>query len=546
MVMALMLAGGCGGTGTTPQVSTTAGTTTAASSTAAPASTTTTEAPEPTTEPSSSTTPTTLPPLPSPLAVPVDADTLVHLDAGRGAVWVTGSKQGIPYLHRVNPATGTVDASWPLGSAPADWGMLRLAVGDEYVWVVLRATVVRVDPETGLMESIVFGRSDGQGNWLEYPWDVAVGEGAVWVVTVRQETDPVSHLYRVDPGFTDRDEAITGHVELGPGLVGDVLPMDGRVWVVSEGTGSRCRLIALSSSALTVDLQAAVTGGCATPYASLAAAGGYLGLTDESSQLVRWVDPETGDEVHRISLQSNGLAVHAADTMWVGAYDDEAGGAVWGIGDGDLQIWSYTALDGYPIDLAATDEAIWVIMGEEPPTLWRVVPEVAPPDLLPLMPPCSAEHLTPDLPPVPGLPGPVDDMRRAVAAAAVACDIDALADLGRPGVFQWSIDPNAADDPAGYWRFLEFEFGAMPLAALVDLLRLPHGVLDDQGTLVFVWPSAAAYDDWASVPAADREVLAALYSPEDLEAFAAENLYLGSSLGIDENGDWRWFLISGN
>jgi hypothetical protein len=539
VVMVLTMGGACGGTEAEPDGWTTAGTT------VAPTSTTGGEALVPTTELQASTTQTTLRAMPARLAVDIDADVLVHLDAGLGAVWVMGAKQGIPYLYRVNPATGVVDASWALGSEPADWGMLRVAAGDEYVWVVLRATVVRVDPDAGPMESIVFGRSDGQGTWLEYPWDVVVGEGSAWVVTVNQEAGSVSYLYRVDPGFTDRDEAVTGHVELGPGFVGDVLPMDGRVWVVPEGSGGECRLIALDPSALTVDLQTTVTGDCATPYVALAAGGGYLAVTDGSSQLARWVDAGTGDEVHWLDLQSNGLVAHAADTMWVGAYGENVGAAVWGVGDGNLEIWSFTPLDRYPIDMAVTDEAVWVIM-EEPPALLRVVPEPAPPDLVPPTPRCSAGTLTADVPNVPGMPRPVDDMRRAIAAAAVACDIDGLADLGRPGDFWWSVDPNAAGDPADYWRFLEYELGAAPLAGLVGLLGLPYGVLDDHGVLVFVWPSAAAYDDWASVPAADREALAALYSPEDLEAFAAENLYLGSSLGIDENGDWRWFLVPGN
>jgi hypothetical protein len=539
VVAVLTLGGGCGEPGVEPDASTTT-----AAATTLPL-TTAEETWAPTTEPTASSTRATLPSLPARVAVDIDADALVHLDAGLGAVWVMGAKHGIPYLYRVDPATGVVDASWALGSEPADWGMLRVAVGDEFVWVVLRATVVRVDPEAGSMESIVFGRNDGQGNWLEYPWDVVVGEGAAWVVTVSQEAGPVSHLYRVDPGFTDPDRAVTGHVELGSGFIGDVLPMDGRVWVVPEGSGGRCRLIALNPSALTVDLQTTVTGDCATPYAALAAGGGYLAVTDGSSQLVRWVDPGTGDEEHWMDLESNGLVAHAADTMWVGAHSDDVGAAVWGIGDGDLKIWSLTPLDRDPADMAVTDEAVWVIM-EEPSVLLRVVPEPSPPDLVPPTPGCSAEDLNVDLPNAPGMPGPVDDMRRAMAAAAVACDIDRLADLGRPGDFWWSVDPNAANDPADHWRFLEYEFGAAPLAGLVDLLGLSPGVLEDQGVLIYVWPSAAAYDDWASVPVVDREVLAALYSPEDLEAFAAENAYLGSSLGIDENGDWRWLLIPGN
>jgi hypothetical protein len=138
------------------------------------------------------------------------------------------------------------------------------------------------------------------------------------------------------------------------------------------------------------------------------------------------------------------------------------------------------------------------------------------------------------------LPVAVDEMRTAIRDAAWACDFDALAALGLPGEFLWSLSPNAADNPADHWRFMEPGAGA--LAGILHLFALPYGVREIDGVDVYEWPSAAAYPDWSSVPESDRSVLAGVYSPEDLERFALDDFYGGPQLGIDELGDWRWYL----
>ena len=138
------------------------------------------------------------------------------------------------------------------------------------------------------------------------------------------------------------------------------------------------------------------------------------------------------------------------------------------------------------------------------------------------------------------LPEPVDQMRRAIVADAVACDIDALASLGLEGSFVWALDPNAADHPADYWRFLEFEYRSDALYELVLLFTFPVGVIDVGTYDIYVWPSAAAYDDWESVPLDERESIAWFLGEEYLEMIEAENFYMGPSIGIDESGDWVW------
>ena len=139
-----------------------------------------------------------------------------------------------------------------------------------------------------------------------------------------------------------------------------------------------------------------------------------------------------------------------------------------------------------------------------------------------------------------GLPEPVDQMRRAIVAAAVACDLDALAALGLDGAFVWALDPNAANHPADYWRFLEFEYGSDALYELVLLFTFPWGVIDVGTYDIYVWPSAGAYDDWASVPEEERASIEWFLGEEYLEMIEAENYYLGPSVGIDDSGDWLW------
>lgn len=140
----------------------------------------------------------------------------------------------------------------------------------------------------------------------------------------------------------------------------------------------------------------------------------------------------------------------------------------------------------------------------------------------------------------PDMPEPVDQMRRAIVAAAVACDIDALAALGLDGAFVWALNPNAAEHPADYWRFLEYEYGSEPLYELVLLFTFSWGVIDAGTHDIYVWPSAEAYDDWSSVPEDERDAIAWFLGEEFLEIIESENYYLGPSIGIDDSGDWLW------
>ncbi|MFQ5947383.1 MAG: hypothetical protein ACE5KX_00800, partial [Acidimicrobiia bacterium] len=151
---------------------------------------------------------------------------------------------------------------------------------------------------------------------------------------------------------------------------------------------------------------------------------------------------------------------------------------------------------------------------------------------------CSASELAADPSDQAGLPEPVAEIRRLIVAAAVACDYEALASLALAGDEPFIFSFGDGDDPAAFWRDAE-ALGAEDLRFLVELLDRPFTfALGD-----YVWPSASVYEDWASVPEADREALKPLYDEEDFLFFEEAEGYIGSRVGITEEGDWIFFVV---
>lgn len=162
--------------------------------------------------------------------------------------------------------------------------------------------------------------------------------------------------------------------------------------------------------------------------------------------------------------------------------------------------------------------------------------------------PCSAEGMAQDLRDEPELYVVVDATRRAIFHTAVACDFEGLAALAQPGGFVWMGAPTPGDDPTEYFRIQEENAGV--LALMLNLFSAPFGVAPIDGVNVYVWPSAAAYADWASVPEEARQGLVDLYGEgilqEAEEYLWDDGYYLGSRLEIDEAGGWRAYILAGN
>ena len=150
---------------------------------------------------------------------------------------------------------------------------------------------------------------------------------------------------------------------------------------------------------------------------------------------------------------------------------------------------------------------------------------------------CSAAGL-----PVPaeqeGLPALVADARRAMAAAAIACDFEALEALASPEFV--SSFGGGGFEMIPTWE----EEGTYPaLALLVELFETPYAFEDYEDLpRHYYWPSAFVYDSWEEIPAADMEALLTVYTQEELDQTAAFGAYALWRIGITETGEWRFFV----
>lgn len=137
-----------------------------------------------------------------------------------------------------------------------------------------------------------------------------------------------------------------------------------------------------------------------------------------------------------------------------------------------------------------------------------------------------------------GLPAPVADARRAIAAAAIACDFDALEALASSR-FVTSFG-GGGFEMIPMWE----EEGTYPaLALMVQLLDTPYAFEDYDGQpRHYYWPSAFVYDSWEEIPPADMEALLTVYTQEELDQAAAFGSYALWRIGITETGEWRFFV----
>ena len=154
---------------------------------------------------------------------------------------------------------------------------------------------------------------------------------------------------------------------------------------------------------------------------------------------------------------------------------------------------------------------------------------------------CSAAASSASLEPQPGLPDRVEEVRQAIAEAAVRCEYGRLAELALAEGEQFTFSFGAADDPAEYWR-TEEAAGGEPMKFLAGMLDRPYGRVTAGGLNLYVWPSAATYPSWAEVPPEARNALRPLYGDEDFQQFAQFGSYIGYRVGITETGDWLYFV----
>ena len=180
----------------------------------------------------------------------------------------------------------------------------------------------------------------------------------------------------------------------------------------------------------------------------------------------------------------------------------------------------------------------WLMGIDEPDTASQPSPLPAP----------GADTTTPDGPecsasgaPVPepdeALPAAVAETRAAIIEAAVGCDLEALIDLAGPG---FTTDFGGGDsENLRTWE----QDGEGRLGALLSILDMSHAVVGDgNGGETHVWPAAYAYDSWDEIPPEAIEELSSLYTEAELEVISQVGVYGGWRTGIDESGDWMYFV----
>jgi YVTN family beta-propeller protein len=283
-------------------------------------------------------------------------------------------------------------------------GARSLAVADGVLWVLASGGVVRIEPESNRVV----------GQPLRVPADaeaIAVGDGALWVAGVA-------------PGdlATPGDDAVT-RIDLATGRrvatikVGraplDITVTPGAVWVTNSGGGDSVARIDPQTNRLAG--RPIRTG--ASPQ-SLAAGGGSLWVANHDERTVTRIDQASGKVVADIPVPSEPHRVaYGAGAVWVGNWHDNSvsridpatnrvvgspipigfhhagnlvvgAGSVWVTSDyrtegaaEDVVVVRIDpqanravetiAVGGHPIDVAATQGAVWVSVAN-PGTVLRI------------------------------------------------------------------------------------------------------------------------------------------------------------------------------
>jgi hypothetical protein len=139
--------------------------------------------------------------------------------------------------------------------------------------------------------------------------------------------------------------------------------------------------------------------------------------------------------------------------------------------------------------------------------------------------------------PAPGLPAVVEDKANAIIEAATSCQLDELAGLAADQ-FTTSFGGGGMD------LLLEWEdSGEGKLDILVELLGTQWARQDyDEGPSYYYWPAAFARDSWDEITDEEMADLLQIYTQDELDQIATFGSYAGWRVGIDEAGNWRFFV----
>jgi hypothetical protein len=143
------------------------------------------------------------------------------------------------------------------------------------------------------------------------------------------------------------------------------------------------------------------------------------------------------------------------------------------------------------------------------------------------------------VPPQLGLPTPVARKRAEIWKAAKGGDYEEVARLVDPKGFEYTFGGAVPGGPAAYWRQIDQTTDERPIETLAAILQLPFVFQED--SKLYVWPFAFTRRAPTLSPE-ERELLVEAIGEESMKAYEQLGSYLGYRAGIDENGNWVFYV----
>lgn len=143
------------------------------------------------------------------------------------------------------------------------------------------------------------------------------------------------------------------------------------------------------------------------------------------------------------------------------------------------------------------------------------------------------------------LPGPVEEMRQAILAAALSGRIEELRVPLDWNEMKPDVTPNVNDDPIAYWKKNSGDGeGREVLAALANMLQMRPAAVplgkDPENNLIYVWPYLAEAKLDALSPPEEVDLLR-LVSPEAAKSMREKKKWTWWRLTIGADGTWHSF-----
>jgi YVTN family beta-propeller protein len=262
------------------------------------------------------------------------------IEQGLGAVWVTGTAGGRAVLFRLGSERDGRAASIELG-APDAMIPDDLAVGEGAVWVLLGAGLFRVEPNLTSRPRRVLATSRG-----DVLGGVAAGAGAVWVIDAGRGT-----LSRLDPVTG----SVTRVVPVGPSPNGVEVSGDA-VWVASAVSPQLLKVSPTGDRVLdTVPLRA--------PGSALAVGAGSVWVAVADRDAVAKVDARSSRvEWIAVGSRPTGISV-TEDAAWVA---NSGANTVSRIDSRTGEVEATVRVPERPYRIAADADGVWVTSLGEP------------------------------------------------------------------------------------------------------------------------------------------------------------------------------------